>query len=132
MLRLTEVKLPLDHPEEALKAAILKKLHITPTELISYAIFKRSYDARKKEDIVFVYILDVETTQEKRLLQRFKKDPHVMPTPDTSYRYVAQAPAITTLSSTHRPIVIGAGPCGIFAGLLLAQMGFRPLILERG
>nr|WP_290225402.1 NAD(P)/FAD-dependent oxidoreductase [Trichocoleus desertorum] len=131
MLRLTEVKLPLEHPEEALEKAILKKLQITPAELISYSIFKRSYDARKKEDIIFVYILDVETAQEKRLLQRFKKDPHVMPTPDTSYRYVAQAPAIA-ISSTHRPIVIGAGPCGIFAGLLLAQMGFRPLILERG
>jgi uncharacterized protein len=131
MLRLTEVKLPLDHPEEAIQEAILKKLHITPAELIRYSIFKRSYDARKKEDIVFVYILDVETTQEKRLLQRFKKDPHVMPTPDTRYRYVAQA-GEGAIASTYRPVVIGAGPCGIFAGLLLAQMGFRPLILERG
>ncbi|MBW4488830.1 MAG: NAD(P)/FAD-dependent oxidoreductase [Trichocoleus desertorum ATA4-8-CV12] len=131
MLRLTEVKLPLDHPEEALQAAILKKLQITPAELISYSIFKRSYDARKKAEVIFVYILDVETTQEKRLLQRFRKDPHVVPTPDTSYRYVAQA-LDTAVSSANRPIVIGAGPCGIFAGLLLAQMGFRPLILERG
>jgi uncharacterized protein len=131
MLRLTEVKLPLDHPEEAIQTAILKKLHITPAELIRYSIFKRSYDARKKEDIVFVYILDVETTQEKRLLQRFKKDPHVMPTPDTRYRYVAQA-SEGAIASTYRPVVIGAGPCGIFAGLLLAQMGLRPLILERG
>jgi uncharacterized FAD-dependent dehydrogenase len=131
MLRLTEVKLPLDHPEEAIQTAILKKLQITPVELIGYSIFKRSYDARKKEDIIFVYILDVETTQEKRLLQRFKKDPHVMPTPDTRYRYVAKA-SEGAIASTYRPIVIGAGPCGIFAGLLLAQMGFRPLILERG
>ncbi|MBD2095555.1 NAD(P)/FAD-dependent oxidoreductase [Trichocoleus sp. FACHB-591] len=132
MLRLTEVKLPLDHPEEALQVAILKKLQITPAELVSFSIFKRSYDARKKDDIVFVYILDVETLQEKRLLQRFRKDPHVVPTPDTSYRYVAQAPNTATASLANRPIVIGAGPCGIFAGLLLAQMGFRPLILERG
>jgi uncharacterized protein len=131
MLRLTEVKLPLDHPEEAIQEAILKKLHITPAELIRYSIFKRSYDARKKENIVFVYVLDVETTQEKRLLQRFKKDPHVMPTPDTRYRYVAQA-SEGAIASTYRPVVIGAGPCGIFAGLLLAQMGLRPLILERG
>lgn len=131
MLRLTEVKLPLDHPEEAIQATILKKLQITPAELIRYSIFKRSYDARKKGNIVFVYILDVETTQEKRLLQRFKKDPHVMPTPDTRYRYVAKADA-GAIASTYRPIVIGAGPCGIFAGLLLAQMGLRPLILERG
>ncbi|MBD1998940.1 NAD(P)/FAD-dependent oxidoreductase [Leptolyngbya sp. FACHB-541] len=131
MLRLTEVKLPLDHPEEAIQTAILKKLQITPAELIRYSIFKRSYDARKKGNVVFVYILDVETTQEKRLLQRFKKDPHVMPTPDTRYRYVAKA-GEGAIASTHRPIVIGAGPCGIFAGLLLAQMGLRPLILERG
>jgi uncharacterized FAD-dependent dehydrogenase len=131
MLRLTEVKLPLDHPEEAIKTAILKKLHIAPTELIRYSIFKRSYDARKKE-IVFVYILDVETTQEKRLLQRFKQDPHVMPTPDTRYRYVAKVSDGAIASKSGRPIVIGAGPCGIFAGLLLAQMGLRPLILERG
>ncbi|MBD1869939.1 NAD(P)/FAD-dependent oxidoreductase [Cyanobacteria bacterium FACHB-471] len=131
MLRLTEVKLPLDHPEEAIQTAILKKLQITPAELIRYSIFKRSYDARKKGNVVFVYILDVETTQEKRLLQRFKKDPHVMPTPDTRYRYVAKV-GEGAIASTHRPIVIGAGPCGIFAGLLLAQMGLRPLILERG
>ena len=130
MLRLTEVKLPLDHPEEALTAAILKKLHITPAELRHYSIFKRSYDARKKGAVMFVYILDVETTQEKRLLQRFKKDPQVVPTPDTRYRFVAQVADGT--APAHRPIVIGAGPCGIFAGLLLAQMGLRPIILERG
>ena len=128
MLRLTEVKLPLDHPEEAIETAILKKLQIAPKELIRYSIFKRSYDARKRNEIIFVYILDVETTQEKRLLQRFKKDPHVMVTPDTRYHPVAQAPS----NLATRPIVIGAGPCGLFAGLLLAQMGFRPLILERG
>ncbi|MBM0741679.1 NAD(P)/FAD-dependent oxidoreductase [Phormidium sp. CLA17] len=128
MLRLTEIKLPLDHPEDAIASAILKKLQIAPEALLSYSIFKRSYDARKKEDIQLVYILDVEMTQEKRLLQRLKKDPHVMPTPDMSYRMVAQAP--DTLTS--RPIVIGTGPCGMFAGLLLAQMGFRPILLERG
>lgn len=128
MLRLTEIKLPLDHPDEAIEAAILKKLQITPDALLSYSIFKRSYDARKKEDILLVYILDVETTQEKRLLQRLKKDPHVKPTPDMSYHLVAQAPD----HLVNRPIVIGAGPCGMFAGLLLAQMGFRPILLERG
>ncbi|HEY9698709.1 MAG TPA: NAD(P)/FAD-dependent oxidoreductase [Trichocoleus sp.] len=132
MLRITEVKLPLDHPEEAIQTAILKKLQIKPEELISYSIFKRSYDARKRDAIVFVYILDVETTQEKRLLQRFKKDPQVMPTPDTRYRFVAKATSHFPTQPENRPIVIGAGPCGLFAGLLLAQMGFRPLILERG
>jgi uncharacterized FAD-dependent dehydrogenase len=128
MLRLTEIKLPLDHPKEAIEAAILKKLHIAPEALIRYTIFKRSHDARKKGEIALVYILDVETTQEKSLLQRLKKDPHVMPTPDMSYHLVAQAPS----HLASRPIIIGTGPCGMFAGLLLAQMGFHPLLLERG
>jgi uncharacterized protein len=128
MLRLTEVKLPLDHPDTAIQSAILKKLQIPAAELSSYSIFKRSYDARKRGEIILVYILDIETPQEKRLLQRFKKDPHVMVTPDMTYRPVAQAPS----PLTTRPIVIGTGPCGLFAGLLLAQMGFRPILLERG
>jgi uncharacterized protein len=128
MLRLTEVKLPLDHTEADIQIAILKKLGISAKDLIEYAIFKRSYDARKKGAIALVYILDIKTPKEKQLLQRFKKDPHVVPTSDTTYRYVAKAPA--TLES--RPIVIGNGPCGMFAGLLLAQMGFQPLIFERG
>ncbi|MGB3267656.1 MAG: NAD(P)/FAD-dependent oxidoreductase [Microcoleus sp.] len=128
MLRITEIKLPLDHPESAIASAILKKLQIPPEELLSYTIFKRSYDARKKAEIVLVYIVDVETTQEKQHLQHFKKDPHVTVTPDMNYRYVAQAPSNLTI----RPIVIGTGPCGIFAGLMLAQMGFRPILLERG
>jgi uncharacterized protein len=132
MLRLTEVKLPLDRPIGDIKNAILKKLQISAEELIDFSIFKRSYDARKKTEIVFVYILDVETTKEKQLLDRFKKDPHVMPKPDMSYRFVAHAPRDLNLNSATRPIVIGMGPAGIFAGLMLAQMGFRPIILERG
>ncbi|WP_334834409.1 NAD(P)/FAD-dependent oxidoreductase [Nostoc sp.] len=128
MLRLTEVKLPLDHPEDEIKTAILKKLQITDEELIGYSIFKRSYDARKKGEINLVYILDVETTQETHLLKRLKKDPHLMVRPDMSYRPVAQAPSNLVI----RPIVIGTGPCGLFAGLMLAQMGFCPIILERG
>jgi uncharacterized protein len=129
MLRLTEVKLPLDHTEPDIKAAILKRLQINSADLVKYSIFKRSYDARKRGAVCFAYVLDIKTTQEKQLLGRFKKDPHVVPSPDTSYRYVAQSPAATL---DTRPIIIGNGPCGMFAGLLLAQMGFRPLILERG
>jgi uncharacterized FAD-dependent dehydrogenase len=129
MLRITEIKLPLDHPEEALKTAILKKLQIKSEELISYSIFKRSYDARKKTDIYLVYIVDIETIHDQQLSDRFKKDPHVLPTPDMSYRYVAN---VSSDNLKTRPIVIGMGPAGMFAGLMLAQMGFRPLILERG
>lgn len=128
MLRLSEVKLPLEHTEADIQSAILKKLSIAPKDLIRHSIFKRSYDARKKGSVSFVYIIDIETTREQQLLQRFKKDPHIVPTPDTSYRYVTKAPS----GLEQRPIVIGCGPCGMFAGLLLAQMGFRPIILERG
>ncbi|MEM9162040.1 MAG: NAD(P)/FAD-dependent oxidoreductase [Cyanobacteria bacterium P01_F01_bin.4] len=128
MLRLTEIKLPLDHSESALQDALLKKLHISATQLTRYTIFKRSYDARKKGKIILVYIVDVETPKEKALLQRFKKDPHVVPAPDMTYHTVAQVPKDFVV----RPIVIGTGPCGMFAGLLLAQMGFRPILLERG
>ncbi|NMF59251.1 NAD(P)/FAD-dependent oxidoreductase [Pseudanabaena yagii] len=128
MLRITEIKLPLDHPEDALKLAILKKLQIKPEELTNYSIFKRSYDARKKTDIYLVYIVDVETSVEKQLLAKFQADPHVSITPDMSYHHVAKAPS----NLKTRPIVIGLGPAGMFAGLMLAQMGFRPIILERG
>jgi uncharacterized FAD-dependent dehydrogenase len=128
MLRLTEIKLPLDHTEDDLKIAILKRLEITARELIGYSVFKRAYDARKRSSIHFIYTIDVEVKDEAALLKCFKSTPHLKPTPDMSYRFVAQAPA----ELKSRPIVIGMGPCGIFAGLLLAQMGFRPIILERG
>ncbi|MCC2636854.1 MAG: hypothetical protein K0Q68_573, partial [Moraxellaceae bacterium] len=128
MLRLNELKLPLDHPEEALQAAILTKLGIPPEALRGFTVIKRSYDARKRGAIVLIYSVDVDTGNDAALLQRFEQDPHILPAPDTSYRFVAQAPE----NLAQRPLVIGLGPCGLFAGLLLAQMGFRPLILERG
>jgi uncharacterized FAD-dependent dehydrogenase len=128
MLRLTELRLPLNHTEEELRAAILKELGIEPRELVSYSIFRRSFDARKKGAIALIYHLDVETTREGEILRRLRGNPHVGPTPDTSYRLVARAPGDLAV----RPVVIGMGPCGLFAGLLLAEMGFRPIILERG
>lgn len=128
MLRLSEIKLPLDHTDEELQATILKKLRLKAADMASYKVFKRSYDARRRSEIRLVYIVDIETPKQKQLLNRFKQDPHVNPTPDTSYHYVASAPQ----GLEHRPVVIGNGPCGMFAGLLLAQMGFKPIILERG
>ncbi|PZO41327.1 MAG: hypothetical protein DCF17_10835 [Shackletoniella antarctica] len=128
MLRLSQIKLPLDHSEAALEEAILKKLHLAAADLGGFTIFKRSYDARKKGNITLVYIVDVETPREKALLKRFKQDATVVPRPDMTYRPVAQAPH----GVQSRPLVIGMGPCGMFAGLLLAQMGLRPIILERG
>ena len=128
MLRLTDVKLPLDHAEDAIKVAIIKKLRIPANDLIGYSIFKRSYDARKRDAIALVYTLDVEAQREAHILKRFKNDQHVRNAPDMDYRLVARASADLSM----RPIVIGTGPCGLFAGLTLAQMGFRPILLERG
>jgi uncharacterized protein len=128
MLRLTDLKLPLDHSEAALTAAILKRLDIEAAALTGYDIAKRSYDARKRGAIALIYALDIDTTREAELLRRFADDPHIQPTPDTSYHFVTQAPP----KLSQRPLVIGFGPCGLFAGLILAQMGFRPIILDRG
>jgi uncharacterized FAD-dependent dehydrogenase len=128
MIRLTEIKLPLDHPEEALQAAILERLRIDVDALAGFTVFKRSYDARKRSNIFLIYSVDVEVKDEAALLRRLKGVPHVLPTPDMSYRFVARAPA----GLTQRPVIIGMGPCGILAALVLAQMGFRPIVLERG
>ncbi|MCL7945512.1 NAD(P)/FAD-dependent oxidoreductase [Marinobacter sp. ATCH36] len=129
MIRVTELALPLDHPEEALRAAILQRLQLRDAELLHFTVFKRSYDARKKNsEIKFVYIIDLAVQDEAAVLERFADDTHIRPAPDTAYYPVAQAPA----GLTERPIVVGLGPCGLFAALLLAQMGFRPIVLERG
>jgi uncharacterized protein len=128
MLRLTEIKLPLDATDVDLRSAVVKKLALSPAELTTCKVYRRSYDARKRGAICFVYTVDIETPKESQILTRCAGDPHIFPTPDNSYHFVAQTidpPAV-------RPIVIGCGPCGMFAGLLLAQMGLRPLILERG
>ncbi|MCK9202155.1 MAG: NAD(P)/FAD-dependent oxidoreductase [Gallionella sp.] len=164
MLRLTEIKLPIEHPEGEIEAAILKRLGIPAEDLLGHVVFKRGVDARKKNHILFAYTLDVELRDEATVLARFGKDPHVKITPDTSYHFVTHAPsdffskveqggdepATQTVQSARqgvseeantappmkrnpkRPVVIGMGPAGLFAGLILAQMGFRPLILERG
>ena len=128
MLRLTELKLPLDHDEGALRAAVLHRLALAPDDLISFRIWRRSWDARKRSDIQLIYTIDVEVRNDQAILKRFKGDHNIGPAPDTTYKPVAKAPA----AMTSRPIVIGTGPCGFMAGLALAQMGFRPIILERG
>ena len=128
MLRLTEIQLPLDHPEADLRAAILARLGIADADLLSVSLFRRSYDARKKSAVTLTYAVDVEVRDEAAVLAKHKGKQNVGPTPDTNYHFVAKAPA----GLSKRPIVIGTGPCGIFAGLILAEMGFNPLILERG
>ena len=132
MLRINELKLPLDHPEDALRQAVLARLGIDADALLGLSVFKRSYDARKRSAIVLIYAVDAEVRGEAELLERFKHDLHVLPAPDTGYRFVAGGQQVQGHALGERPIVIGTGPCGLFAALILAQMGLRPLILERG
>ncbi|MGY4800354.1 NAD(P)/FAD-dependent oxidoreductase [Teichococcus aerofrigidensis] len=128
MLRLTELKLPLDHPPEALRAAVLARLAIPEAELLGLEVFRRGYDARRKSDIQLIYTLDLTLSDEAAVLRRHAGDRQIGPSPDMRYRFVGHAPE----GFANRPLVVGAGPCGLLAGLVLAQMGFRPIILERG
>jgi uncharacterized FAD-dependent dehydrogenase len=128
MLRLTDIKLPLDHDEYALELAILSKLNVSKSQLVSFNLFKRGYDARNNKNILLIYTLDIDVKDQATILAQFNDDIHVRVTPDMTYKFVAQAPAILSI----RPVVVGLGPCGLFAALILAQMGFKPIILERG
>ncbi len=132
MLRITELKLPLDHAEADLLTALATKLGIRAEQITKFVIFRRGYDSRKKADIQLVYTLDFEVPNAVAayLLKKFKRDVNLLPTPDTSYKFVANADALDT--DHLRPVVVGFGPCGIMAALILAQMGLRPIILERG
>jgi uncharacterized FAD-dependent dehydrogenase len=130
MIRLSNIKLPLDHNDQALEQAVLTTLEITPEQLISFNMFRRGYDARKNSNIFLIYTLDVELelALEAELLEKFTDNQQIKQTPDLNYHFVAQAPA----ELTERPIIVGFGPCGLLAGLTLAQMGYNPIILDRG
>jgi uncharacterized FAD-dependent dehydrogenase len=128
MIRITELKLPLNHPVEAIEAAAAARLKIPASDLISCEVFRRAHDARNKANIMLIYSLDVEVKNESSILNLFANDKQINPTPNMDYQFVAQAPE----NFTKRPLIIGAGPCGLFAALILAQMGFKPIILDRG
>ena len=130
MLRITELRLPLTHAEEALRAAIVARLGVGDAALVNFRVFKRGFDARKKSAVVLTYTVDCELHDEAAVLAAHVGDPHIRVTPDTSYHFVGHA--ASGFDATSRPVVVGFGPCGIFAALILAQMGLRPLVLERG
>ncbi len=134
MLRLNELKLPLDHSDQDLTDATAKALAVSVDDLASVTVFKRSYDARRKSNILLIYQLDivVDTVLEQQLLERFANKPTLRKSPDTSYHFVAQATSDFPKPQQQRPIIIGFGPCGIVAALVLAQMGLKPIVLERG
>lgn len=128
MLRITQVRLPINHSESMLRDAILTRLDIRTQHLEGYTIFRRSIDARRQNRITFIYTLDVNSSKENEILARLAGDPNVSRAPDTLYRFIARV----RFPLKERPVVVGTGPCGLSAGLLLAQMGFRPILLERG
>ena len=128
MIRVTELRLPIAHEEAALRQAVLRRLRIGEKDLKGFAVFKRAADARRPRDIEFIYTVDVEVGNEEAVLGRFRRDRNVGLAPDTSYRHVRTL----TAEPRKRPVVIGAGPCGYFAALILAEMGFRPVVIERG
>jgi uncharacterized protein len=129
MLRINELKLPLDHAPEELSEAICARLGIAPPALQRFQIFRRGNDARKKRAILLTYVVDCVVDDEAAVLARFADDQNVRATPDLSYKFPVMAPEGY---SGERPVVIGAGPCGLLAALILAQMGLKPIIIERG
>ena len=132
MLRLTDLRLPLGHADNALRPALLARLGLSENQLLGFSVFKRSHDARKKAAIQLIYTIDFEVDDEADVLARWAGNPHVHPAPDTRYRPVAQFQSSANAMGLPRPVVVGFGPCGLFAALILAQMGLRPLVLERG
>ncbi|HSQ71172.1 MAG TPA: hypothetical protein VLM87_02010, partial [Rubrivivax sp.] len=124
MLRITELRLPLGHAEGALREAVLARLGLAGSELLQHTVFRRAYDARKKSAVVLIYTVDCELApgvDETEVLRRCAGDPHVRVSPDMRYRFIGHAPADFHAGGRLRPLIVGFGPCGLFAALILAQ-----------
>jgi hypothetical protein len=127
-------RLPPPHPIEALTRLAAQALGVGVEAIADLQVFKRSFDARKA-DLRAVYIVDVTLANpalEPALLAHHEKNPHILATPDMRWKPPGHAPAGWPASEAERPVVVGLGPCGLFTALALAQMGFRPIVLERG
>jgi uncharacterized FAD-dependent dehydrogenase len=158
VIRLSELKLPLSalpveerraadapaeteadrqlppHPLDALRTLVAEALGVSADDIATLEVFKRSFDARK-QNLLVVYIVDislVDASQEAALLAKYEKNSHIQPTPDMEWHAPAHAPGDWGTHTGERPVVVGFGPCGIFAALVLAQMGFKPIVIERG
>jgi uncharacterized protein len=133
-LRLNDLKLPLDHAENDLREAVLAALGVASDEVLAIDVYKRSYDARRKTAIQLIYNLDVHLTEPayRRVLAAHAGSTKILPSPDTTYKFVARAPSDFPRAEQQRPLIIGFGPCGILAALVMAQMGLKPIVLERG
>ena len=126
MIRVSQIKMAIDDPPEKVKALVLKRLKIGEHQLLDYKIYKKSVDARRQKSLEFVYTVDVSVTNEAQILKR--KLPGVAKAPALTY----QMPKAADIKPTHPPVVIGFGPAGMLAALLLAQLGYNPIVLERG
>jgi len=127
MIRLRDITLPFDHKEEALASSILERLGIPEHQLLNFTIVHKSIDARRKNHIVAVYTIDVGLKNEPELLSRFSQDIRISAGPCMNYQ-------LPTVGNIHgpSPVVVGSGPCGLFVALILAQLGFKPVLIERG
>ena len=129
-----EDRIPPPHPEAALRQLAAKAVGIATSDIATLYVFKRSFDARKAE-LLAVFIVDitlVDAQAEADMLRKFEKNPHIQPTPDMIWQPPCLAPLGFGTREGERPVVVGFGPCGMFAALSLAQMGFKPIVLERG
>ena len=128
MLQISQLTLPVDHAEADLRSALVKRLGIADSALLNFTLKQRAIDARRQH-VTFSYTLLAEVADEARVLKALKADTQIIPAPDENYVSVTPSGHV---HAGERPVVVGTGPCGLFAGLLLARAGRKPILLERG